>query len=204
MKGKFIVIEGLEGAGKSSAIQLCQQTIEKHGVSIINTREPGGTPMAEEIRNVVKGHWQEEVTAETELFLMYAARRQLLVNKILPALAQGTWVLADRHDLSTLAYQGGGRQISMDIIKPIRDVALSGIKPDLTIYLDVEPEIGLERARGRGELDRIETAGLAFFHRTREKYLELANKDDSIRIVSAMQSMDEVQQNILNHIEALF
>ncbi|MBN7824479.1 dTMP kinase [Bowmanella dokdonensis] len=196
MSGKFIVIEGLEGAGKSSAIQLVRECIEGAGHPLICTREPGGTPMAEAIRDCVKHDWQERVTVEAELLLMYAARVQLLENVIKPALAQGTWVLGDRHDLSSRAYQGGGRQIDHQMIESLRTISLKGFEPDLTLYLDVEPQVGLERARGRGELDRIEQSGLAFFERTRARYLQLASREPDIQIIDAMQPIEQVHASI--------
>jgi len=196
MRGKFIVVEGLEGAGKSSVIGLIVQALKDAGKRVEQTREPGGTPMAEAIRECVKHDWDETVSEETELLLMYAARVQLLTNKILPSLDTGAWVVGDRHDLSSQAYQGGGRGVSGKTMSAISDIALKGFKPDLTLYLDVEPAVGLERARGRGELDRIEQAGLAFFERTRAKYLSLAKQDESIVVVSAMQSMEKVHQDV--------
>jgi len=196
MRGKFIVVEGLEGAGKSSVIGLIVQALKGAGKRVEQTREPGGTPMAEAIRECVKHDWDETVSEETELLLMYAARVQLLTNKILPSLDAGAWVVGDRHDLSSQAYQGGGRGVSGKTMSAISDIALKGFKPDLTLYLDVEPAVGLERARGRGELDRIEQAGLAFFERTRAKYLSLAKQDESIVVVSAMQSMEKVHQDV--------
>ncbi|OJF67896.1 dTMP kinase [Alteromonas sp. V450] len=197
MRGKFIVVEGLEGAGKSSVIGLIVQALEDAGKRVEQTREPGGTPMAEAIRECVKHDWDETVSEETELLLMYAARVQLLTNKIFPSLDNGAWVVGDRHDLSSQAYQGGGRGVSEKTMAAISDIALKGFKPDLTIYLDVEPAVGLERARGRGELDRIEQAGLAFFERTRAKYLSLAKQDESIVVVSAMQAMEKVHQDVI-------
>lgn len=196
MRGKFIVVEGLEGAGKSSVIGLIVQALKDAGKRVEQTREPGGTPMAEAIRECVKHDWDETVSEETELLLMYAARVQLLTNKILPSLDAGVWVVGDRHDLSSQAYQGGGRGVSEKTMTAISNIALKGFKPDLTLYLDVEPAVGLERARGRGELDRIEQAGLAFFERTRTKYLSLAKQDESIVVVSAMQSMEKVHQDV--------
>lgn len=196
MKGKFVVIEGLEGAGKSSVINLVQNQIKNQGYSVIATREPGGTPMAESIRDCVKHDWDETVTEETELLLMYAARSQLIHNIIFPAIDKGTWVVGDRHDLSSQAYQGGGRNIDRKKLALLREITLKGFKPDLTIYLDVEPAVGLARARGRGELDRIEQSGLEFFERTRARYLELANEDERILVVNAMQPMDEVHQAV--------
>lgn len=202
MTGKFIVVEGLEGAGKSSAIATVTDLLRASGKDVVPVREPGGTPMAEAIRDCVKGHWQEKVSPVTELMLMYAARKQLIDNVISPSLLQGKWVLADRHDHSTLAYQGGGRQIPNDVIQPIRQVALSGVEPDLVLYLDIDPKIGLERARGRGELDRIELAGLDFFERTREKYLSLAQENPKMKLIDASQPMQDVHQHLRNEVQA--
>ena len=197
MRGKFIVVEGLEGAGKSSVIGLIVEALKDAGKRVEQTREPGGTPMAEAIRECVKHDWDETVSEETELLLMYAARVQLLTNKIFPSLDAGAWVVGDRHDLSSQAYQGGGRGVSAETMTAISNIALKGFKPDLTLYLDVEPAVGLERARGRGELDRIEQSGLAFFERTRAKYLSLAKQDESIVVVSAMQPMEKVHQDVI-------
>lgn len=201
MAGKFIVVEGLEGAGKSSVIALVEDAVQAKGHATVTTREPGGTPMAEAIRNCVKQNWQETVVEETELMLMYAARAQLLANVIQPALAEGRWVIGDRHDLSSQAYQGGGRQIDTLTLGALRDITLKGFKPDLTLYLDVEPAVGLERARGRGELDRIELAGLGFFERTRARYLELAAADESIITINAMQAMNKVHDDVRDALE---
>lgn len=194
--GKFIVVEGLECAGKSSVIGLVKNTLIDAGISVELTREPGGTPMAEAIRECVKHDWEESVAEETELLLMYAARVQLLKNRILPALERGCWVVGDRHDLSSQAYQGGGRGVDASTMQAISEIALGGFKPDLTLYLDVEPATGLARARGRGELDRIEQAGLAFFERTRARYLSLAENDNSIVVVNAMNDMPEVHRDV--------
>lgn len=195
--GKFIVIEGLEGAGKSSAVALVKKLIEDAGHRLVTTREPGGTAMAEAIRSCVKQQWPDEkVTVEAELLLMYAARAQLLHNVILPALEQGSWVLGDRHDMSSQAYQGGGRMINNEMLDVLRQITLKGFKPDFTLYLDVEPEEGLKRARGRGELDRIEVENLDFFIRTRQRYLSLAKADPRCVIIDTMQPIEQVQQAI--------
>ena len=149
--GKFIVIEGMEGAGKSSAIAVIESILNQQGIDYINTREPGGTPLAESLRDMVKSvDHQEKLTVETELLLMYASRSQLLANKILPALAEGKWVIGDRHDLSSRAYQGGGRGFDETTINTIRDITLKGFRPDITLYLDIDPHIGLSRAKARG------------------------------------------------------
>jgi dTMP kinase len=201
--GKFIVIEGMEGAGKSSAISVVEAVLQKQGIDYINTREPGGTPLAESLRDMVKSiAHQEKLTAETELLLMYASRSQLLANVILPALSAGKWVIGDRHDLSSRAYQGGGRGFDEKIMSTIRDITLKGFKPDLTLYLDIDPHIGLSRAKDRGDLDRIELEKMAFFIRVHEKYRELAAIDDSIINIDASQEMAEVHLNISNNLNA--
>jgi dTMP kinase len=203
-QGRFVVIEGLEGAGKTTAIQTVQQWLRDQGHSLVQTREPGGTPLAEQIRTLVKSVQQERVSPVTELLLMYAARAQLLDNVIRPALARGDWVLADRHDLSSRAYQGGGRQIPDEVLDPIRQLVLAGLRPDLTLYLDINPEIGLARARARGELDRIEQEQLAFFQRARAKYLAVAASEPNIVVIDAAKPLAEVQQQLCAALEQHF
>jgi dTMP kinase len=195
--GKFIVIEGMEGAGKSSAIAVIESTLNKYGIEYVNTREPGGTPLAEALRNMVKSvDHQEKLTVETELLLMYASRSQLLANKILPALAEGKWVIGDRHDLSSRAYQGGGRGFDEAIMNTISDITLKGFRPDITLYLDIDPYIGLSRAKARGDLDRIELEQMEFFIRVHNKYRQLVEQDESIITVDAAQEMLKVHQDI--------
>lgn len=198
MKANFIVVEGLEGAGKSTAIKTVLDTLKAAGIeNIVNTREPGGTPLAEKMRGLVKEeHEGEDLKDMTELLLLYAARVQLVENVIKPALANDQWVVGDRHDLSSQAYQGGGRQIDASLMENLRDTTLGEFKPAFTLYMDIDPRVGLERARGRGELDRIEKMDISFFERTRERYLELANADDSIVIINAEQSIEDVAQDI--------
>ncbi|GAB7227176.1 dTMP kinase [Vibrio rotiferianus] len=198
MKANFIVVEGLEGAGKSTAIKTVLDTLKAAGIeNIVNTREPGGTPLAEKMRALVKEeHEGEDLKDMTELLLLYAARVQLVENVIKPALANDQWVVGDRHDLSSQAYQGGGRQIDALLMKNLRDTTLGEFKPAFTLYMDIDPRVGLERARGRGELDRIEKMDISFFERTRERYLELANADDSIVVINAEPSIEEVAQDI--------
>ena len=204
MKPKFIVVEGLEGAGKSTAISLCQDFLNKKQIEYINVREPGGTPLAESLRTLVKAEHEVEIAFETELLIMYAARSQLMHNVINPALEKGKWILADRHDLSSQAYQGGGRGISSNTLASLSSMVLKGLKPDLTIYLDIDPVIGLERAKGRGELDRIEQEAIEFFQRTRMRYLELASDDNSIKTVDANQEIDKVHRDITNVLRTFF
>ncbi len=202
-KGKFIVVEGIEGAGKSSAISVVKQVLAENHIDFISTREPGGTPLAESLREIVKSaDHHEVVTQETELLLMYASRSQLLANRILPALEKGQWVIGDRHDLSSRAYQGGGRQFDDDTINAIAEITLKGFSPDLTIYLDISPEVGLSRAQARGALDRIELEKIDFFHRVRAKYQQIAQQDPSIITVDAEQTMANVHQAIRAQIQS--
>ncbi len=198
MTGKFIVIEGLEGAGKTTARQVIVDTLRENGITdLIYTREPGGTPLAEKLRTLIKdGIDGETVTDKAEVLMLYAARIQLVDNVIKPALARGQWVIGDRHDLSSQAYQGGGRGIDRKLMESLRDTVLGDFYPDFTLYLDLPPETGLARARSRGELDRIEQESLDFFRRTRARYLELAESDPRIVTVDASQSIDNVHQSI--------
>lgn len=204
-KGKFIVVEGLEGAGKSSAIATVKQYLQRAGHEVVCTREPGGTALAENLRTLVKQVQDNEVVApQTELLLMYAARMQLLVNVIQPALSEGKWVLGDRHDMSSRAYQGGGRQLDEAFINHLRHAVLGDLTPDLTLYLDIDPAIGLERARARGELDRIEQEQLTFFQRTRQKYLQIAASEPNIEVIDASQPLEQVQDSILAALRRVF
>ena len=198
MTGKFIVIEGLEGAGKSTAINQVINTLAAHGIDDpASTREPGGTPLAEQMRALVKeGHPDEPLTDMAELLLLYAARIQLVDNVIKPALAQGRWVVGDRHDMSSQAYQGGGRGFDKALMENLRDTVLGDFRPDLTIYMDIDPVLGLERARGRGELDRIEQMNIDFFHRARARFLELSENDPSVLVIDASQSLEAVTADI--------
>ncbi|MFZ7277756.1 dTMP kinase [Avibacterium endocarditidis] len=197
MTGKFIVIEGLEGAGKTTARDAIVEVLVREGIDdVVFTREPGGTPLAEKLRHLIKYETEEPVTDKAELLMLYAARIQLVENVIKPALATGKWVVADRHDLSSQAYQGGGRQIDAQLLQSLKQTVLGDFSPDLTLYLDLDPEIGLARARGRGELDRIEQQEIAFFQRTRDRYLALVKDDPKAVIINAEQPIEQVRADI--------
>ncbi|GAB51746.1 dTMP kinase [Atlantibacter hermannii] len=198
--GKYIVIEGLEGAGKTTARNVVVETLKSLGINdMVFTREPGGTVLAEKLRSLVldiKSVGEEIITDKAEVLMFYAARVQLVETIIKPALARGAWVIGDRHDLSTQAYQGGGRGIDAQLLATLRHAVLGDFAPDLTLYLDVDPVVGLKRARARGELDRIEQESFDFFHRTRARYLELAAADSRIKTIDATQSLEQVMQAI--------
>lgn len=200
MRSNYIVIEGLEGAGKTTARNVVVETLEQMGIhDLVFTREPGGTVLAEKLRSLVldiKSVGDEVITDKAEVLMFYAARVQLVETVIKPALAAGQWVIGDRHDLSTQAYQGGGRGIDQHMLATLRNTVLGDFRPDLTLYLDVTPEVGLTRARARGELDRIEQESLNFFTRTRARYLELASQDPTIRTIDATQSLEAVARDI--------
>jgi len=200
MASNYIVIEGLEGAGKTTARNTVVETLQQLGIEdLVFTREPGGTVLAEKLRSLVldiRATGDEVIVDKAEVLMFYAARVQLVETVIKPALAKGQWVIGDRHDLSTQAYQGGGRGIDRQMLSTLRDAVLGDFRPNLTLYLDVTPEVGLKRARARGELDRIEQESWGFFQRTRARYQELAARDASIRIIDATRPLEKVMADI--------
>lgn len=198
MHGKFIVIEGLEGAGKTNAIAQVVDVLRQQGIhDVVFIREPGGTPLAEALRQLIKeGVGDEPVTDCAELLMLYAARVQLVERVIKPALTRGSWVVSDRHDLSSQAYQGGGRGMDIHLLQTLRAAVLGNFYPDLTLYLDIPQDIGLGRARARGKLDRIEVESLAFFNRTRERYQALSAEDERIVTIDANQPLAAVSAAI--------
>ncbi|MDY6216449.1 dTMP kinase [Actinobacillus porcinus] len=202
MNGKFIVLEGLEGAGKTTALNTVVAQLKALGITdFVFTREPGGTPLAEKLRHLIKYETEEPVTDKAELLMLYAARIQLIENVIKPAIAQGKWVIGDRHDLSSQAYQGGGRQLDQGFMQMLKDGVLGDFEPDFTLYLDIDPALGLARARGRGELDRIEQSGLDFFKRTRDRYLALVKDNPKAVIINAGQDLEKVTADIQHAVQ---
>ncbi|WP_367605561.1 dTMP kinase [Legionella sp. W05-934-2] len=203
-QGHYIVVEGLEGAGKSSAITTICSVLQQHQIGYHTAREPGGTPIAEAIRSIIKGNIDHEVlSAETELLLMYAARKQLLEHVISPKLRAGTWVVSDRNEWSSISYQGYGRGMSLQFIKQLSDFTVGDIKPDLILYLDVEPELGLIRAGQRGTYDRIEQESKAFFERVHNGYKQLIADSDRARVISASLPIQQVQNAITMYVTEL-
>lgn len=203
-RGKFISIEGGEGAGKSTAMNCLREFITQEGHEVVWVREPGGTPLGEEIRNVLLHPKSTDVMqGDTELLLMFAARAQLMQQVIEPALQAGKWVVSDRFVDASYAYQGGGRGANLSAIKMLDAWIVRDCYPDLTILLDLPPEIGLQRLRNR-QKDRIEKEQEDFFVRVREAYLARAKENRRrIHIVDASQSLSEVTaaiHHILLHV----
>lgn len=196
-KGKFITVEGGEGAGKSSNLAFIRDLLEQSGVEVVFTREPGGTTLGEEIRDLLLGHKHTGMAKDTELMLMFAARAEHLARIILPALNAGKWVLCDRFTDASYAYQGGGRGIEMARIRALEEWVQQGLKPDLTLLLDLPIETGLDRAGQRSEPDRFEVEQHAFFERVRSTYLDIAQRDSQrVRVIDAAVPLAQVQAQI--------
>jgi dTMP kinase len=196
-KGKFITIEGGEGVGKSTNIACVEDFLSEHGIPFIKTREPGGTPLAEELRNLLLVPREEKVCEKTELLLMFAARAQHLQQKILPALEQGIWVICDRFTDATYAYQGGGRGLSTETIAVLENLVQQGLQPDLTLLLDVDVQTGMTRASSRSQPDRFESEKLVFFEAVRAMYRQrAAAQPQRFRIIDASQTLETVQDAI--------
>jgi dTMP kinase len=195
--GKFITFEGIEGVGKSTNIQHFVDAIEKGGHQVLTTREPGGTPMAERIRDLVAEHGDESMPDIAELLLVFAARALHVNNVILPAIEAGTWVVCDRFTDSSRAYQGGGRGLPQEDINLLADWVHGELQPDLTVLLDAPVETGMSRAGKRSDPDRFETEQSEFFYRVRETYLQLAAAHpDRFVIVDATESLEAVEASV--------
>jgi dTMP kinase len=201
-KGSFITLEGGEGMGKTTNLQFIRGFLERNGKQVIATREPGGTPLGESIRSLFLG--QVEVAPITELLLVFASRAQHLRDVIEPALRGGDWVVCDRFTDASYAYQGGGRQVSLDAIFRLEEMVQVGRKPDLTLLFDAPVEVGLARARQRGGSDRMEAEDLSFHERVRGAYLQLAGHyPQRIKIIDASRPLAEVQSAIADHLTVL-
>lgn len=196
-RGLFITLEGGEGAGKSTNMAFIQRYFNDHNLPYVNTREPGGTPLAEDLRSLLLAPRDESVDSDAELLMMFAARAQHLKQKILPTLDKGISILCDRFTDATFAYQGGGRGIPMQRIALLEQFVQGDIRPDLTVYLDVPVDVGMARAAERGQLDRFEQEKYEFFERVRSVYLQRAQDNPArYRIINAAQSLDEVQADL--------
>ncbi len=202
--GLFITLEGVEGAGKSTQLAFIRDYLISAGVELISTREPGGTNLSEEIREILLKPRDGGMHSLTELMLMFAARSEHLHQKIIPALQQGSWVLCDRFTDATYAYQGGGRGLDTNIIGSLEALAQGDLRPDATIFLDLPVEIGLERANGRGELDRFEQEKADFFQRVRDAYLARSRQyPDIYHVINANTDIDSVSKQIKHVLDNL-
>ncbi|PWG63244.1 dTMP kinase [Sediminicurvatus halobius] len=199
-RGRFITVEGLEGAGKTTALAGIRAWIEARGAPVRQTREPGGTPLGEAIRELLLGHRQEGMSARAETLLVFAARAEHLEQVIRPALAAGEWVLCDRFTDATYAYQGGGRGLGSEAVRVLEDWTQGTLRPHLTLFLDVPVATGRARAAGRSEPDRFEIEREAFFERARAAYLERCTAEPArMRRIDASAEPEVVQR----HIEAV-
>jgi dTMP kinase len=197
-RGLFITMEGGEGLGKSTNLAFLKNFLVDNGVDVVVTREPGGTQLGEQIRELLLQVRREHVSEMTELLLIFAARAQHVREFIEPALAAGKWVLCDRFTDATYAYQCGGRGVKWDTVSQLEDLVQGELRPDFTVLLDASVAIGMARARGRGNLDRFEQENLDFFERVRSCYLHLAKTNsDHYRMIDAGVSLDDVQQELL-------
>jgi len=203
-RGKFITVEGIEGVGKSTNIDFLSVLIEEKGHTVIRTREPGGTPMAERIRELLLGHGEETMTDIAELLLFFAARSLHIHNAIKPALRAGQWVVCDRFTDASRAYQGNGRGLSEETINTLADWVQEDLKPDLTILLDAPAEIGMSRAGRRGAADRLEIEKTEFYARVRDGYLALAESEpERFAIIDASRPLAQVQAAISDNMARL-
>lgn len=205
MTARFITVEGIEGAGKSSNIAFIKQQLLAADKDVVVTREPGGTPLGEQIRDVLLSHRNNGMAVDTELLLMFAARAEHLACVIRPALDAGQWVLCDRFTEATYAYQGGGRGIPEQRIAALEEWLQGPLRPDLTLLLDIPPALGLERAgRRNANLDRFESEQLAFFERVRADYLRQAElHGDRYCVIDAAQELSVVQRQISQALEGI-
>ena len=198
-KGWFITVEGPEGAGKTTVIQMVAEELQKEGYPVLLTREPGGIRIAEKIRQIILDQEHQEMDPKTEALLYAAARRQHLVQKVVPALEKGMIVLCDRFIDASLAYQGYARKIGLDEVYEINKFAIGNTMPDLTLYFDIEPEIGLSRIKQNRntEVNRLDLENIQFHHRVREGYLLLAEKfPERIKKIDARLTIDEVKNEV--------
>ena len=202
--GRFITLEGGEGAGKSTNLEYIQRRLQSAGVGLQVTREPGGTPLGEKVRELLLNPEHAAMSSEAELLLMFAARAQHLHEVILPALDKGNWVLCDRFTDATYAYQGGGRGIDSGRIRLLEDWVQQGFQPDMTLLFDLPVELGLKRAGKRGALDRFEQEQRTFFEQVREAYLDRSRRaPERFHIIDASQDLAAVQQQLDDVIEEL-
>lgn len=202
-RGFFISLEGGEGAGKSTQHKRIVKWLSAHGKTVIETREPGGTIVSEQIRQVLLDTRNAGLNATAELLLMFAARSQLVQEVILPALSEGKFIVCDRFADASFAYQGGGRRLGADTVSKVEQLVLNGLRPDLTLLFDIPVELGMARVSGRGDSDRFEVESTRFFERVRKAYLDRAAEDPQrFRIIDASQDQEQVWQQVESVLQA--
>lgn len=200
--GRFIVLEGGEGAGKSTHARALRDWLEQRGRKVLLTREPGGSPLAEAVRGLVLGDWPEGVDARTEALLIFAARAAHLHATVRPALAQGTDVICDRFVDASYAYQGIGRGLGQAYIAALERLTLDGLKPDLVLLLDLDPALGIQRAKSRGDANRFEAETLDFMRKVRAEYLRRAGEDPArYAVIDAAQPVEQVHAALVHVLE---
>lgn len=203
-RGRFITFEGTEGVGKSTQLAQAERTLTDLGVDVLVTREPGGTPLAEDIRALLLTPRDEAMNDLTELLLVFAARAQHLYGRILPAIESGRWVLCDRFTDATFAYQGGGRGLSADRIAQLEQLVQGDVRPDHVVLLDAPVDVGMARARHRGALDRFEQERAEFFQRVREAYhARAAAAPERYRRVDASRTLADVTRDVTSLLTSL-
>tara|TARA_Y100000385_G_scaffold122142_1_gene126945 strand:- start:966 stop:1583 length:618 start_codon:yes stop_codon:yes gene_type:complete len=196
-KGRFITIDGVEGAGKSTQIDLICSYLQRKGIDVVRTREPGGTDVGEKIRSVLLDVDNQEMHSDTELLLMFSSRNELIQNKIIPALNNGSWVVSDRFTDASFAYQGGGRMLNLDRIAKLEEWVLGDFKPDLTLLLDINVELGMMRIEARAAKDRIELEERAFFERVRSVFISRSEAfPERIKLIDASGTIDDIHEKI--------
>ena len=203
-KGKFITIDGIEGAGKSTQIAFICDYLQRKGLDVVKTREPGGTELGKKIRKLLLGRDTGDMHSDTELLLMFSDRNEHIQRKIKPALNSGKWVVSDRFTDASFAYQGGGRELDIERISELELWVHGEFQPDLTIILDIETILGMQRIETRPEKDRIEQEDWVFFERVRKAFVDRAKKyPERIKLIDATCSIEEVQQKIKSLLEDL-
>ena len=202
--GKFITLEGGEGVGKSTNLRFITEWLERQGIEFVQTREPGGTPLAEQLRTLLLEKREESVDPTAELLMVFAARAQHLNQVIKPALADGKWVICDRFTDATYAYQGGGRGLDRAMIGELEQLVQGDLRPDRVLLLDLDPKIGLQRAAATGEADRFESEQAGFFRKVRAAYRERAEAaPDRYALIDASLPLQDVQAHLARELEAI-
>lgn len=202
--GKFLTLEGGEGVGKTTNVAFIKRYLESRGIDVLHTREPGGTPLAEAVRELLLNKSYRGMNSDAELLLVFAARAEHINAKILPAINAGQWVLSDRFTDASFAYQGGGRELGFERIEYLEQFVQKGFQPDMTLLLDADVKLGMSRVEQRDEKDRFESEQMSFFNRVREGYLTRAKQDPNrMKIIDAELPLDGVQKQIQAQLDEL-